>query len=96
MDSVRAMQRVTLGDFQPDLTLMLDVNPRDGLARAGARGTGEDRFERFDDGFHARLRDGFRTIVREEPQRCALVDGNANVETVAASIWAIVSERLRP
>lgn len=96
MDAVRVMQRDTVGDFQPDLTLVLDVNPHDGLARAGARGSGEDRFERFDDGFHGRLRDGFRVIAQAEPQRCALIDGNAGVETVAAGIWAAVTERLRP
>jgi dTMP kinase len=93
---VRALQRAALGDFQPDLTIVLDVNPREGLARADVRGVAENRFERFDAAFHARLRDGFLAIAAEEPQRCAIVDGSADVDTVAANIWSVVMERLHP
>jgi dTMP kinase len=96
IDRVRALQQAALGDFQPDLTIVLDVNPREGLARAGERGAAENRFERFDAAFHARLRDGFLAIAADEPQRCAVVDGSADVDSVAANIWSIVTERLHP
>jgi dTMP kinase len=96
IDRVRALQQAALGDFQPDLTIVLDVNPREGLARADVRGAAENRFERFDAAFHARLRDGFLAIAAGEPQRCAVVDGSGGVDSVAESIWAIVSERLHP
>jgi dTMP kinase len=96
VDFVRRLQQDALGDFQPDLTLVLDVNPQQGLARAHARAGGENRFEGFDDAFHARLREGFRAIATQEPQRCALIDASANVETIATEIWRVVSERLQP
>ncbi|HEY4265521.1 MAG TPA: dTMP kinase [Micropepsaceae bacterium] len=96
MARVRALQMAALGDFMPDLTLVLDVNPQDGLARAGARGAAENRFERFDDAFHRRLRDGFLAIAAEAPQRCAILDAAGTVDAVAAKIWNIVAERLRP
>jgi dTMP kinase len=96
MEFVRRLQHDSLGDFQPDLTIVLDLNPRDGLARAGARGVAENRFERFDDVFHARLREGFRAIAAQEPQRCAPIDGSTDAQTTAANIWRIVTERLNP
>jgi dTMP kinase len=97
VEFVRRLQHAALGDFHPDLTLMLDVNPQEGLTRAGARGvSGENRFERFDAAFHASLREGFRAIAKAEPQRCAIVDAGADVEKIAAEIWRIVGERLNP
>jgi dTMP kinase len=96
IDRVRALQRAALGDFQPDLTIVLDVNPREGLARADVRGAAENRFERFDAAFHARLRDGFLAIAADGPQRCAVVDGSADMESVAVNIWNIVTGRLHP
>ncbi len=88
--SCAACSMTALGDFHPDLTLVLDVNPREGLARAGARAGAENRFERFDEAFHARLREGFRAIAAQEPQRCALIDASAKVDAVAAEVWRVV------
>ncbi len=96
MDAVRTLQRAALGDFAPDLTLVLDVSPRAGLERAVARGAHENRFEQFDAAFHHRLRDGFLSIAAEEPQRCAVLDGTASAESVAANVWRTVVERLAP
>jgi dTMP kinase len=96
IDSVRRLQQAALGDFAPDLTLVLDIEPRDGLGRAGARGQTENRFERFDGGFHARLRQGFLDIAAREPQRCVIVDANRPPDAVAADIWRVVQERLQP
>jgi dTMP kinase len=94
VERVRALQKAALGDFKPDLTIVLDVNPREGLARATIRGGGENRFERFDDAFHDRLRDGFLAIAAEEPQRCAVLDGTTDASAIAAAVWRVVTERL--
>ena len=96
MDFVRRLQRDALGDFQPDLTIMLDVHPREGLTRTIARAGGENRFERFDAAFHDSLRQGFRNIAAHEPERCTLIDAGGNVEAIAANIWRIVVQRLAP
>ena len=89
---VRALQRAA-GALEPDLTIIVDVEPRAGLMRTQARGKSENRFEQFDSGFHARLRDAFLEIAREEAQRCVLVDGSRSVDIVAADIWRVVTER---
>jgi dTMP kinase len=91
-----AMERVTIGDLKPDLTVVLDVPVEVGMQRATARrGTGlPDRFEAEDIGFHQKLRDAYRQIAEDEPQRCALIDANADANTVAAKIWAALRERL--
>src|SRR5258706_4395195 len=73
IEAVRRLQHAALGDFAPDLTILLDIDPRAGLARASRRGEAENRFERFDDGFHARLRAGFLKIAAAEPARCAII-----------------------
>ena len=91
---IEALQRVALGDFRPDLTLILDLPAEVGLDRANARRGGEDRYERMDLDFHARLRDGFLAIAAHEPDRCAVVDAAHPVEAVQAAILDTVTRRL--
>ena len=92
---LNAMQRVTIGDLKPDLTIILDLPVEVGLKRAGARRGDEapDRFESEDLKFHQELREAYREIAASEPQRCVLIDADADVNTVAARIWAAVAER---
>ena len=96
LDAVRNLQKAALGDFAPDLTIILDVEPRSGLERAAARGAKENRFERFDAAFHQRLRDGFLSIAAQEPRRCAVIDASEPPEGVAANVMRTVVERLAP
>ncbi|NUB01686.1 dTMP kinase [Azospirillum melinis] len=93
-DLVETLQTAALGGFRPDLTLILDIDVETGLRRAVARHGGEDRYERMDIGFHQRLRDGFLDIARQEPERCAVVDADADLDTVQARIWDTVAGRL--
>ncbi len=88
------LQQTALEAFRPDLTLILDIPVEAGLRRAVARAGGEDRYERMDIGFHQRLRDGFLDIARREPERCAVIDAEADVDTVQARVWAVASARL--
>ncbi|WP_246696771.1 dTMP kinase [Methylobacterium planeticum] len=94
--TVRALERVAVGETRPDLTLILDLPPEAGLARARARaGEGApDRFEAEALGFHARLRAGFRAIAEAEPDRCALIDAAHEPDAVEAEIRAVVEARL--
>jgi dTMP kinase len=92
---MNAMERVTIGDLKPDLTLILDVPVEVGMQRAAARrGSGApDRFEAEDVKFHQQLRDAYRQIAGDEPKRCVLIDANADANTVAASVWAVLRDR---
>jgi dTMP kinase len=93
---LNAMQRVTIGDLKPDLTIILDVPVEIGLARAAARrGEGApDRFEGEDIKFHQDLRDAFRQIAAEDPDRCVLIDATASQDVVAAQVWTALRDHL--
>jgi dTMP kinase len=67
---------------RPDLTLVLDLDPSAGLVRSRGKDIGEDRFEKKDAAFHARVRDEFRAIAHAEPDRCALIDASQDAAAV--------------
>jgi dTMP kinase len=88
-----ALAAVALEGLSPDLTLVLDIGPGEGLARAAARGE-TNRYEALDPDFHERVRTGFRAIAAAEPARCAVVDATAAPEGVATEILRLVRARL--
>ena len=92
---VNAMERVTIGDLKPDLTIILDVPVDVGLKRAAARrgSAAPDRFEAEDIRFHQNLRDAYRELAAIEPQRCVLIDATADANTVAANVWTALRDR---
>jgi len=93
---LNAMQRVTIGDLKPDLTFILDVPVEIGLKRAAARrGKGApDRFEGEDVKFHQDLREAYKQIAAEDPQRCVLIDATAAPDAVSARIWKALRDHL--
>ena len=95
---LRGLERITVGDFRPDLTFILDVPAEVGLARAAERrGAGEaDRFEQETLAFHQKLRMAYRDVAVSNPERCVIIDAQQPKEKVADRIWKIVNERLDP
>ena len=96
---ITALNDLVSDGLKPDLTLILDLSPNEGLARAQQRGqenttTAEDRYERMDRSFHDRLRAGFIAIAAAEADRCVMINAANDINQVAASIAAAVSERL--
>jgi dTMP kinase len=93
---LNALERVTIGRLKPDLTVILDIPVEIGVKRAAVRrGTGApDRFEAEGIAFHQGLRDAFRRIAADEPQRCVLIDAEASPNTVANNIWDVLRRRL--
>ena len=87
------LSALSLGGFEPDLTVVLDVPVAEGLRRAGAR-AGSNRYERMGTDFHERVREGFIARARAEPARFAVVDATADPETVGRAILEIVAARL--
>lgn len=88
------LHRLALGDFAPDLTVILDLPVETGLARAADRHAAPDRFERLDPAFHERLRQGFRRIAADHPERCVLIDAAAAPEAVHNAVLAAIGRRL--
>lgn len=99
-DSTRLYQGMTRGDLratvdqlhnliigiEPDLTLIIDMDPAKGHARAKGRQTAEERFEDFGTDFQRRLRAAFLDLAAEFAQRCVVIDGDAAPETVATRV----------
>jgi dTMP kinase len=86
------IQQVSIGDFEPDKTFILDIDVRDGLTRAGKRMEGDDRFERMDLSFHENLRQGYLTIAGQNPNRCVVIDANQSIEDVHSDIISIINK----
>lgn len=88
------LRDIAVGDTKPDLTLILDIDPAQGLARAAARRGGEDRYERMQVAFHERLRQGYQAIAKAESSRCTLIDASTGIDIIQAAIRAAVADRL--
>lgn len=106
-DSTRVYQGATRGDLrgtvdtlhslmigrEPDLTLIIDMDPAQALERGLARRSGEDRFEDFGLPFQEKLRAGFQELAASSA-RCHLIDGNRDVDVIAQEVQALVRSRL--
>lgn len=93
-ETVETLYRLVVGDFAPDLTIIIDVPPRVGLKRVDERKLDETRYERMKPDFHARLRDAYLDIARRDPARCVLIDGTNAIGAVSQAILEAVAARL--
>jgi len=105
-DSTRVYQGVTRGDLrdlvdkldtamiprQPDITILIDLDPTIGLARALERSKNEARFENFGLEMQIKLREGFLTLANEFPNRFRVVDGSKAEAEVAGNISKLLHE----
>ncbi len=96
MALVQTVEQAAVGATRPDLTIVLDIAPKDGLARANRRRTeiAADAFEAADMVFHERVREAFLTIARQEPMRCAVIDAAGDEKSIARTIAEVVKLRL--
>jgi len=92
LEIIERLYRVVAGDFDPDLTIVLDLPVETGLARATRHG--RDRYEGLGDDFHERVRQGFLSIAKREPDRCVVIDAAKPAGDVTAAIRAAVRDRL--
>ncbi len=95
LDLVRALDAQARMGITPGLTFLLDCPVATGLARAKARGTPGDRFEREAALFHERIRDGFRDLAAAEPGRIVVIDSTADARSVDHQIATETDRRLR-
>lgn len=90
---IASLEEHVLGGTIPNLTLILDLPAEVGLRRAEVRG-GAARFESKGLPFHERLRAGYLEIARREPERCVVIDADAEIDAVTAAIAEAVAQRL--
>jgi dTMP kinase len=78
------LEKLVIGETRPQLTLILDIDAEEGLARAKRT---ENRFELKSREFHERLRTAYHEIARAEPERCKIINAGGSREEVFAEIW---------
>ena len=93
LEKINTLHQLSLGAFKPDLTLVFDIAPKTGLSRAAIRHGTEDRMEKMDISFHERLRNGFLTIAKQEPGRCAVADAAASADDITNGLRDILTQR---
>ena len=86
IDVVDRIHEEALGDFNPELTLILDLDPEISLSRADARGGAEDRFEQKGIEYQARVREGFRQLAEMTPQSRKLIDASGTMDEVSQKV----------
>lgn len=89
---VRRVNEWAVDAHWPDLVLLIDA-PTEILERR-MRGRQLDRFEREGERFHERVRDGFRQMAIDEPERWVVIDGSQSLEMVAIDVRSAVRDRL--
>ncbi len=80
--------------IEPDLTVLIDMDPTEGLSRALARNTVEERFEDFGEDLQVAMRAGFLSLAQEFPDRFIVIDGSGPIDSVAADIFSQTQTRL--
>lgn len=95
---IDALERVTIGDLEPDLTFMLDVPAEVGIERAAKRrkDAQPDRFEAEGKTFHIALREAYLELARDNPERCIVIDANRPESEISQAIWDAMATRLLP
>lgn len=79
---------------EPDITVIIDMDPADAAARCRARGASADRFEARGADFQTALRNGFLALANEYPDRCTVIDGNHPATEVTDALLARIAPRL--
>lgn len=90
---VDELHRLMIG-IEPDLTVLIDMDPAQGLSRALSRQGTEERFEDFGEGLQQAMRAGFLGLAKEFADRFVTIDGARDIEAVAADVTAAVSQHL--
>ena len=97
-ETLQQLYQIAVGDFKPDLTIILDIDPKIGLARSFNKAKTMDvkelRFEGREFEFHQNLRQGFLEIAKEEPERCVVLNADKTIEELHNDIVNVVSQKL--
>jgi len=89
--AIKMVNNMATGNLNPDLVILLDISPEQGLARKQSL---KDRFELEDLSFHRRVREGYFKMAAAEPKRWLVIDASLPKGKVAGIIWDRVSQLL--
>lgn len=97
---VKEFNQFATRELQPDLTFIMDISTDEGLDKARQSSQAKwntesgDRIEQEGDNFHLSVREGYRKLAQENPDRCVLLDLDCSIEELQDKIEARVTERL--
>jgi dTMP kinase len=91
---LRQLLHFATGGLQPDLTLLLDLDAREGLKRRQGGNVEWNRLDDYDLEFHQRVRQGYHQLAAEDPSRWQVVDASATREALQQELRGIIMERL--
>jgi dTMP kinase len=94
-DPVNQINRFAVGNVMPDLTVVIDVPTKVGLARIHQRASDlPDRMERENIDFYDKIREGYLVLAKGMPERFVVVDGSADAVATEKRIWEVVKARI--
>jgi len=94
MQALASVISFATAGLQPDMTILLDLPVEVGLARKHTQQAGWNRFEDEALAFHSRVRDGYHTLARTEPERWRCFDGVRPADVLSEEIWRVIAARL--
>ena len=94
LETIRTINNLALNNFKPDMNIILDLDPSEGLKRVKSRGEGLDRLEDEKLEFLTKARNGYLTQAEQQPDKFRIVDASNSKEQVLADVLKIVDSLL--
>ena len=90
IDKMEKLKKIIIGDIEPDVTFVLDIDPKVGLKRSLDRPNQENRFESYNIDFHNKIRSAFLEIAKKNKNRCVVVDASLNEQEIKNLIITVI------
>ena len=90
IDKMEKLKKIIIGDIEPDVTFVLDIDPKVGLKRSLNRPNQENRFESYNIDFHNKIRSAFLEIAKKNKNRCVVIDASLNEQEINNLIITII------
>ena len=90
IDNMEKLKKIIIGDIEPDITFVLDIDPKVGLKRSLDRPNQENRFESYNIDFHNKIRSAFLEIAKKNKNRCVVVDASLNEQEINNLIITVI------
>ena len=90
IDKMEKLKKIIIGNIEPDVTFVLDIDPKVGLKRSLDRSNQENRFESYNIDFHNKIRSAFLEIAKKNKNRCVVVDASLNEQEINNLIITVI------
>jgi dTMP kinase len=94
LELIGQLNAIALDGFTPDMNIILDLDPEEGMRRVGARGDGYDRMETQQMEFLKRARQGYLIQAKNDPKHYRVIDASQSLEDVLDDVLAVVDQLL--